>query len=113
MTERFETFELAQNRCAALIAETGKEHVAYKTNFVFDKFAVAMLPQIGDSVSMSFNGDSYPCGEIVRITAKHNSVFTSTGHVFKRSSPMGWKEGSKNNSFSMILGVHDERNPSF
>lgn len=74
-------------------------------------FDIVVSPKVGDKVSQSFNGDSYPEGEIVKITPSWQ-VTTSTGAKFRRyQQTAGWKQ--ERSCFWMVSGVHDERNPSF
>jgi hypothetical protein len=61
---------------------------------------------------MAFNGDAYPCGVIVRLTA--TKAVTDTGHVFRKPAKRPiWREGSAGGTFRMIFGHHNERNPCF
>lgn len=78
---------------------------------VSPRFDVIEAPAVGWPVSYSFNGDSYPDGEIVRVgTGVRMTVTTSTGSRFYRSGQSGrWvKEGG---TWSLRRGHHDERNP--
>jgi hypothetical protein len=77
---------------------------------VSPRFDVIKAPKVGEQVSRYFNGDSYPEGEIVKISATLKRVETSTGAVFFRRKQSGvWSDGT----FGMIAGHHNERNPSF
>jgi len=110
---RFETMELATAAAIELTNSTGAEHIAYKTSYACDPFVAGRLPQIGDKVSMGFNGDYYPEGEIVKIHKNHKRVITSTGREFTRVGDMRWKQGGKNGAFSMIEGHISKMNPHF
>jgi hypothetical protein len=75
------------------------------------RFDVIEAPKVGDKVSQSFNGDSYPRGEITHISKSLKKIVTSTGHIF-------WRRGNSgawlvNGYASMIPGHVSERNPSF
>ena len=75
------------------------------------QFDVIERPQIGDKVSYGFNGDSYPCGVIIKISPTLKKITTTAGKVFYRRHRTGcWKMGG---TWSMISGHHDKRNPSF
>jgi hypothetical protein len=75
------------------------------------QFDVIAVPKVGDKVSQSFNGDSYPRGEIASISKTLKKITTTTGHAFWRVRNTGcWQV---NGYASMIPGHHDERNPSF
>ena len=60
------------------------------------------IPKIGDEVSYSFNGDTYPCGIVVSISKTTKKVVTSDGSIFWRYKDTSrWiKDGSK-----MVLGT--------
>ena len=84
-------------------------------------YNVAHMPQVGDEVSMAFNGDYYPMGTITAISKSGEKITTSEGRVFRRPRKLlkdregrefkqfGWKNGP----FQLIAGHHDRRNPSF
>lgn len=110
---RFKTLSEAEERAKELTEETGEQHIAYKTNYVINPFAAERLPQIGDKVSKSFNGDSYPVGVIARISKTYNRITTDTGLKFTRVGPNSWKQGGQKGAFSLIQGHHSERNPHF
>ena len=75
------------------------------------RYDVQEAPKVGDKVSKSFNGDSYPCGTIVKITPTWQ-ITTDTGAKFRRYKESGaWRQTGR--GFWMISGHHDERNPSF
>lgn len=75
------------------------------------RYDVVARPQIGDKVSYAFNGDSYPCGSIIKISPTLKKISTTTGDTFYRVRKTGsWK---KNGTWSLISGHHNERNPSF
>ena len=74
------------------------------------RFDIILAPAVGDEVSMSFNGDSYPCGKIITISKTMKRITTDTGKVFYRKRQSGvWSEGT----FCMIPGHVNERNPHF
>ena len=79
--------------------------------YVSPQFSVIRAPKIGDKVSSSFNGDSYPCGEIVKITPTWR-ITTSTGKKFSRcKQSAGWREVGR--GFWLVHGHISERNPHF
>jgi hypothetical protein len=62
-------------------------------------------------VSQEFNGDAYPCGEIVKISASLKRIETSDSSVFWRRRKSGtWVNDG---TWSLIPGEHYKRNPSF
>lgn len=87
---------------------------------VHPRYSVSRFPQVGDAVSKAFNGDSYPCGKITRISDGHRTIWTDSGMVFTRrkdgadnldNSNAWYPKGGR--TFYMIDGHHNERNPSF
>lgn len=73
------------------------------------RYGVVKVPQVGDKVSKYFNGDSYPCGEVVKVT-KTLQVKTSDGTIFRRVKNTGcWKS----NCWSLQQGHKYEQNPHF
>lgn len=81
------------------------------TESTYPRYDVQRAPKIGDKVSKTFNGDSYPEGEIVKITPTWR-ITTSTGKKFSRRKNTGsWKPIGGYGS--MISGHHNDRNPHF
>lgn len=112
MTKRFDNITAAEKKAEELTA-AGTPHVAYESDYAVDPFVAAPLPQIGEEVSMGFNGDAYPIGTITRISKTYNRITTSEGRIFTRVGPVNWKHGGKKGAFSLIQGHVDKRNPHF
>lgn len=110
----WKTMERAEEVAAQLTAasKSGKKFMATDSGAgVSPRYDVIEAPQVGQPVSGYFNGDSYPEGEIVKISATMKRIETSTGAVFSRRKQSGsWV---KNGTWSMIQGHVSERNPSF
>jgi hypothetical protein len=105
-------FEQCEELAKKVTEVSGVEYQAADAGeHVSPRYSIFVPPKVGDKVSKSFNGDSYPCGEIVRITPKQ-MVITSTGHKFnRRKNSAGWKQVG---GYSWMIGGHvDERNPHF
>lgn len=102
----FQQVQQLAEECSTLAAKT---YLAVDAGeCVFPRFDVIEAPVVGDPVSKAFNGDSYPEGEIVKITATLQ-IKTSTGKVFRRvKNTACWKDS---NGYGMSSGHHDERNP--
>jgi hypothetical protein len=80
--------------------------------YVSPRYDVIERPQIGDKVSYSFNGDSYPDGEVVAISESLKLVRTSTGSKYYRRGDTGrWVKAG--GTWSLIQGHVNERNPHF
>jgi hypothetical protein len=111
MNIRFESRTMAEAEAEALNVREPGQWFTYKSDFVSCPWIVAKLPQVGEKVSEAFNGDSYPRGEIVKVSPTGKKVTTSTGHVFYRDSkrPGRWASGG----FSMIKGHVEKQNPHF
>jgi len=79
---------------------------------VSPRYDVIRMPQVGDEVSMGFNGDYYPCGTIVRVSGgEHRIVTTSDGKKFYRRKRSGaWRY---NQTWYLVAGHINERNPHF
>ena len=112
MTNRFENRQEAIDRAIELTLSTGNHHIAYEAGYVCSPWAVVEMPKIGDEVSMGFNGDSYTCGTITKITKTYR-ITTSQGVKFSRVGDFNWKQGGKSGTFSMIKGHVEKRNPHF
>jgi hypothetical protein len=75
------------------------------------RFDVVRRPQVGEDVSYAFNGDAYPCGQVAKISDSLKVITTTTGERFYRKRETGsWIKGG---TWSLVLGHHDLRNPSF
>lgn len=77
----------------------------------YPRFDVIRAPRVGDLVSQSFNGDSYPRGKIVKISKTLKKITTDTGHIFWRNGNSG--QWLVNRYASMIQGHVREQNPGF
>lgn len=81
------------------------------------RFDVVRAPAVGDVVSKGFNGDSYPVGKIVKISAKGMKLITvqaDDGTVlrfYRKGERAAWVQAG--GTWSLIHGTHNERNPSF
>ena len=106
----WKSFEEVQRLASYLTAMTGKTYLAVdRLHGVSPRFDVIEAPKVGDPVSYSFNGDSYPCGVITKIT-KGWRVTTSEGAVFNRfKATAGWRRVG--GTWWMISGHHYEQNP--
>jgi len=94
-----------------LTETTGKQHIHSVRENCSPKFTVFAVPAVGDEVSGKFNGDSNPCGVIVKVS-KTFRIVTSTGHKFNRvGKTPSWKE--VNGYRNLIQGHHNERNAEF
>ena len=75
------------------------------------RYDVIRAPKVGDKISYSFNGDTYPDGEIVNISASRRIVTSSTGKKYWRYRASGsWLNDGM---WSMVGGHITEWNPHF
>lgn len=101
---------------AASVAELiSTEECAYipvdRTSSVSPRFDVMRQFQVGDKVSGSFNGDSYPQGTISRISPSGRVITTDTGRRFYRKGLTGsWVNGG---TWRLLLGHVSTLNRSF
>lgn len=78
---------------------------------VTPRYGVIRLFKVGDEVSYTFNGDTYPDGTIVSISKTLILIKTSTGRsYFRRGESGSWV---RDRTWTLISGHHSERNPSF
>jgi hypothetical protein len=108
----WKSLEEAEKVAVEATALTERLHIATDSGpYCSPRYDVIEAPRVGDEVSKSFNGDSYPAGRISKISSSLRRVETDTGEVFWRHRESGsWIEGQ---TWSMIPGHISERNPSF
>lgn len=108
----FDSFMLAQQVADSASKFTGKQFIATDAgNGVYPRYDVIEVPMVGDEVSYSFNGDSYPCGVITSISKSLKKVTTSEGKVFYRRRLSGcWL---MNKTWALVGGHRYEQNPHF
>jgi hypothetical protein len=100
--------EVAQDATAL----TGRLHIGVdKGDHTWPRYDVIEAPVVGAEVSRAFNGDYYPAGKIVKVSASLRRVQTDQGVVFYRRGQSGqWLEGG---TWTMVAGSIERRNPSF
>ncbi len=96
----------------AIAALLGNRYIATDAGpNVAPRYDVQHLPQVGDVVSYTFNGDYYPAGTITSISKTKKKITTSEGRDFYRRRESGsWVN---NGTWSLIPGNHNRRNPEF
>lgn len=109
----WKSFERAQEVAAQLNEATGLNFVAVDCGSgVFPRFDVTQMPKVGDEVSRGFNGDYYPCGTVVSISATGKQVMTSDGRKFiRRKQTAAWVEARS--CFCLVKGHINRLNPEF
>lgn len=108
----WKTLEAAQEVAEAASVFTGEDFIAVdKGECTFPRFDVIRAPAVGDAVSYSFNGDSYPCGYIQTVSKSLKKITTTSGKTFYRSKQTGcWL---MNRTWAMVGGHIQEQNPHF
>lgn len=107
------TFTDAEIEAAKQTAETGVYMIPVdREQWTSPRYGVISAPKIGDKVSYAFNGDYYPAGVITKISKNNfRKITTSTGEIFwRRNNSASWKY---NQTWSMVSGWLDDKNPSF
>lgn len=98
---------------AQLTSATGELYIPVDAGpHTSHRYDVVRAPKVGDEVSYSFNGDTYPCGTITKIGgSNHRIVYTSDGKKFMRRKLSGsW---INNGTWALVHGHITERNPHF
>lgn len=108
----FKDLDAARTMATYLTAFTGRTYLpADEGDGVWPRYRVVEAPKVGDEVSRSFNGDTYPCGKVTKVTRTWQ-VTTDTGATFRRYKQTGgWREAGR--GFWLIAGNHYEQNPHF
>ena len=106
------TFEQVERIAAELTEVTGTLYLPTDSGeWVSPRYDIVEAPKVGDKVSYSFNGDTYPDGEIVKITANNRFIWTSTGKKYLRRKLSGsWVNGR---TWTLVNGHRHELNPHF
>lgn len=109
----WKTFEAADEVAKAL----GSAYIATDAGpYVSPRYDVIALPQVGDDVSYAFNGDSYPCGKVTKVSAfPHRRIEArdeaGRACVFYRRKQTGaWV---MDGTWSLQAGHVNKRNPEF
>jgi len=112
----YNSFAEVEDIANQLAALDGQSWIAYDNgSHTSHRYGVMTIPKIGDDVSYGFNGDYYPCGKITRITPSLRITATDergNKKVFNRKrTTSSWV--MVGGTWSLVKGIHDERNPSF
>ena len=108
----WKTFDQAQKVAEAASEFAGEEWIATDSGgSVFPRYDIIRAPKVGDLISYYFNGDCYPDGKIVKISATRKLVTSSTGRKYYRSKETGsW---INHGTWCMVQGHHTSKNPHF
>ena len=123
-SHRLETYEQAIAAAERLSEEQGAQYWAEDRGaHVSPRYAVIRAFTIGEPVSYGFNGDSYPAGRIVAMSALPKGSSKAEGHriitvqnhngnvrkFWRRRLSGSWKYDQ---TWSLQHGWHNDRNPS-
>lgn len=112
----FKSFATAEAYAARATELTGKLHIPTDSGaHVSPRYDVIEAPEVGDDVSYAFNGDSYPCGKIVKISESMRRIET---HDEKRGKRVFYRRGQSaawiaDKTWSLVPGHVYTQNPSF
>lgn len=108
----FKTFADAERAAIEESSRTGQVHLAADRGAnVWPRYDVVAVPALGDDVSESFNGDSYPVGKVEQI-GKNYKMIKAGGRWFYRVRLTGaWR--AAHSPFCLIQGTHHEWNREF
>ena len=107
----FDTLMFAQVVADAASVFSGEAYVATDAgDQCSPRYDVIRAPAIGDTVSMSFNGDSRPCGTIIKVSKSLRRIETSDrGRFFRQGQTGRWQMSG----WALVNGHHYEQNPHF
>lgn len=106
------TLERAQQIAAMATELHGDTYVATDAGpYCSPRYDVVRVPAVGDMVSYSFNGDTYPDGTIVKVSPSLQVTTSNGTKYFRRRQTGSWvKQGG---TWSLVSGHRNERNPHF
>lgn len=109
-----ESFEAAEELAALMTEDRGTLWLATDSGRgVWPRYRVMEAPKVGDAVSMGFNGDYYPEGEIASISKTYYAITTTTGKTFRRVKKTGSWKLPNGNPFCLVPGHRREWNREF
>lgn len=108
----FTSFGYAEAVAREATTLTGKLHIAAdRGQWTSPRYDVIEAPAVGTEVSRAFNGDYYPAGKIVKVSASLKRVATEDGTVFyRRGNTDVWVSAG---TWGMSIGRTSRLNPSF
>lgn len=108
----WKSYDHVQEIASKLTASENKLYIGIDRGpSVSPRFDIIEAPVVGDDVSYSFNGDTYPCGKITRISDSLRRIETDEGRVFYRRKQSGtWLH---NRTWALVRGHEYEQNPHF
>lgn len=107
-----DSFDDAASLAKTLTEDTGHLFIPIdRGGSHWPQFGVIMPPRIGEPVSISFNGDRYPCGHIASISKTMKVITTTDGRTFyRRRLSAAW---INDGTWTLIAGHVSTLNESF
>lgn len=108
----WKSHEAACDVAAKVTAKEGELYIGIDCgSSVYPRYDIIKAPVVGDEVSYSFNGDTYPDGKIVKISESMRVITTDTGNKYYRRRLTGaWK---RHQTWTLVRGHRYEQNPHF
>ena len=114
----FPSFEFVTRMAASASALTGEDWIPVDQGpGVSPRYDVMVRPKVGDDASRGFNGDYYPVGKIVSISAAPaHRVITVDGprgklRFYRRGLSSGWTQAG--GTWGLVKGVVEGYNQEF
>jgi len=114
----FPSLEFVTRLAASATALTGEDWIPVDNGpSVSPRFDVMACPQVGDEVSKGFNGDYFPIGKIISISAAPTRrVITVDGprgklRFYRNKLSSGWTQAG--GTWGLVKGVVDRYNQEF
>jgi hypothetical protein len=106
------SMEEASLLALSLTEQSGHDFIAIdRGDYHWPQYGVVAAPRIGDLVSISFNGDRHPCGQIKSISKTLKVITTTNGRTFyRRGKSAAW---INDGTWTMIPGHVSSQNESF
>jgi hypothetical protein len=75
------------------------------------RFGICQPPIVGEDASYGFNGDYYPAGKVEKVGKDYKIITVGGIKYYRRKLTSSWiRQGG---TWSLVRGIHDERNPEF
>lgn len=114
----FPSFEFAAQLAAGASKLTGEDWIPVdRGDHTSPRYDVMVCPKVGDDVSKGFNGDYYPIGKVVSVSAAPaRRVITVDGprgklRFYRNKLSSGWTQAG--GTWGLIKGVHSDWNREF
>ena len=115
----WKTFDRATEVAEQASKATGRNIVPVDNGeWVWPRYDITEVPNVGDDVSYGFNGDYYPCGKIIKISGQNyrriETYDEQNGRrkfFWRRRLTGSWVMSG--GTWSLVKGIHNDKNPDF